>query len=69
VSDGGYIACGIDGGNFFVANVDQNGESNWVRAYNMRIGEERISSRAYSIIETDDGNFLMGGIVIITIPE
>ena len=59
VSDSSFIMCGysadsMDNFSSYVLRADRNGEAIWSRTY----GDITIAN---SIIETDDGNFLIGG--------
>ena len=57
VSDGGYIACGKTNNDFWVVRTDDNGEVIWDETY----GDDGILGVGYSVIETDDDEFLIGG--------
>ncbi len=65
--DGGYIMCGTtfnteidtmrpDYGDCFIVKVAGDGEREWIRIINNDPNEY-----SYSVIETDDGNYLIGG--------
>ncbi len=58
VSDGDYILCGYSGeSEFLVIRCDGEGNEIWSNTY----GEGQEHQSAWTVVETDDGNFLIGG--------
>ncbi|MDP8228432.1 MAG: hypothetical protein P9M15_03160, partial [Candidatus Electryoneaceae bacterium] len=69
VSDGGYVMCGssgnilydyppIDTYNIWIVRIDDGGDVIWSQTY---AHENDENSVGFSIIETEDGDFLVGG--------
>ena len=57
VSNGDFIMCGKSNRTSWVVRIDSDGNELWSNVY----AENPGSSTAYSVIETDQGNFLTGG--------
>lgn len=61
--DNGFIMCGEsyeaanNGGSVFLVRIDEDYRDIWNRRYDFN----RTRSKAFSVIQTDDGNFLVGG--------
>jgi hypothetical protein len=65
-SNGDFIACGGGdrgrggyNGDFWILKTDDNGDETWSRTYE----DNDISGTGYSVIETEDGNYLSAGII------
>lgn len=55
-SDGGYIAAGVRSNKTLLMKLDANGDTLWTHANSIT-----TSSRAYSVQETPDGGYIVGG--------
>jgi len=69
--EGGYAMCGFTPGGegvtaYWLVGVDENGEEQWQRTY-VHEGFLHINNWCYTLIQDDDGGFLLGGRV--TDPE